>query len=182
MKEDALKWDERHSGGFMPQTPSDFLVRFSDSLPQGRVLDIACGNGRNALFLAQKGFVCECVDISSVGLASLAGVAGVIPICVDLDDYAIKPCAYEVILDFYFLNRRLFGGIKAGLKRGGVFLMETFIADEAFPIDMGADKILQPGELEREFGDFEIFCKEERTAYRLEKEVKVITFGAKKPQ
>ncbi|WP_095298385.1 class I SAM-dependent methyltransferase [Helicobacter sp. 12S02232-10] len=180
MKEDAFKWDKRHSQDLMPETPSDFLVKFAGILPKGKVLDIACGNGRNAKFLAQNGFICECIDISQVALKRLLGLERIIPICSDLDTYEIKPDAYTVILDFYFLDRRLFKGIKKGLKFGGVFLMETFVADKNFPTDICTDKILQPAELEKEFCDFEIFFKQECIVYRLDREIKTIAFGARK--
>ncbi|PAF43886.1 methyltransferase domain-containing protein [Helicobacter sp. 11S03491-1] len=180
MKEDALKWDKKYKQDLMPTTPSDFLINFVQILPVGRVLDIACGNGRNTKFLAQKGFVCECVDISQVGLLSLKNIKNTIPICCDLDNYEIKTLAYDVILNFYFLDRRLFEGISKGLKCGGVLLMETFIEDKDFPTDIAAQKILQKGELEKAFHDFEILHKQEKIICRNQQKAKVIEFAVRK--
>ncbi|WP_180674075.1 tellurium resistance protein TehB [Helicobacter sp. 13S00477-4] len=174
-----MKWDKKYSQDLMPHTPSNFLLEMVDFLSQGRVLDIAGGNGRHSKFLAQKGFECECVDISKVALAPLIGLKGLKPICVDLDDYKINADYYEAILDFYFLDRRLFSGIKKGLKVGGVFLMETFLADNDC-IGLDSQKILNNGELEKIFYDFEIFFKEERLKKHLGREVKIIVFGARK--
>lgn len=180
MREDALKWDKKHTDDFMPTSHSKLLEKFVDILPLGRVLDIACGNGRNSKFLADKGFICECIDISSVAIDKLVNTKGITPMCLDLDDYEIIPDRYEVILDFYFLNRRLFEGIKRGLKSGGVFLMETFIADEGYPISISEQKILHTGELEEIFSDFEILFSNEKIIDRLAQKAKVIEFCAKK--
>lgn len=180
MREDALKWDKRHTDDFMPTSQSPFLAQFVDILPLGKVLDIACGNGRNSKFLADRGFVCECVDISCVAMSKLANTKGIIPMCLDLDEYEIVPSRYEVILDFYFLNRRLFDGIKRGLKRGGVFLMETFVQDENYPIDVGSQKVLNKGELGKIFGDFDILFENEILIDRLGKKAKAVQFCAKK--
>lgn len=180
MKQDAIKWNQRHQNGFMPQTPSDFLVSFASSLPKGRVLDIACGNGRNARFLAQKGFFCECVDISEVAISSLKGMDNILAIQADLDSYVIKTDCYEAIIDFYFLDRNLFSQIKKALKVGGIFLMETFIEDKDFVYDIPPQRVLKKGELEEVFSDFEILHTQEKIIQRLAKEVKAIEFGARK--
>lgn len=180
MKKDALKWNKRHTDDFMPTSQSDLLVKFADILPLGRVLDIACGNGRNSKFLADRGFICECIDISSVAIDKLVDIKGITPICLDLDTYEIIPDRYEVILDFYFLDRRLFDGIKRGLKRGGIFLMETFIADEEYPMAISEQKILRKGELEEVFSDFEILFRNEVLIDRLDKKSKALQFCAKK--
>ncbi|MDO7253203.1 class I SAM-dependent methyltransferase [Helicobacter cappadocius] len=180
MKEDALKWNKRHTDDVMPILQSDLLIKFVDILPLGRVLDIACGNGRNSRFLASRGFICECVDISSVAIKKLQNIQGIIPVCLDLDEYKITPDSYDVILDFYFLDRRLFDGIKRGLKRGGVFLMETFVADKDYPIDISEQKILYKGELEEIFNDFEILFHDEIYIKRLGEKTKALQFCARK--
>lgn len=180
MKQDALKWNKRHTDDFMPTSQSELLVKFADILPLGRVLDIACGNGRNSKFLADRGFICECIDISSVAISKLVDIKGIIPVCLDLDQYQITPNGYEVILDFYFLDRRLFDGIKRGLKRGGIFLMETFIADEDYPIAVCEQKVLCKGELEEIFSDFEILFHNEIFIDRLGEKSKAVQFCAKK--
>lgn len=180
MEQDSIKWDERHHQGFMPKTPSDFLTSFVSKLPKGCALDIACGNGRNAKFLAQKGFICECIDISQVAISNLSGVKNLISIQADLDTYKIKAQNYEVILDFYFLNRRLFSEIKKGLKVGGIFLIETFIEDNNFMNDISPKRVLKKGELQENFSNFEILHMKEKVVKRLDKKVKVIEFGARK--
>lgn len=180
MREDALKWDKRYADDFMPTSQSPLLVNFADILPLGKVLDIACGNGRNSKFLADRGFICDCIDISSVAINKLVDIRGINPICLDLDEYEIIPDRYEVILDFYFLDRRLFDGIKRGLKTGGIFLMETFVADEDYPIDVCEQKILRKGELEEVFSDFEILFDNEILIDRFGEKSKALQFCARK--
>ncbi len=68
---DSLSWDERYGGeGFVWKTePNQFLVAEVADLPPGKALDIACGEGRNAVWLAGRGWEVTGVDFSPVGLA-----------------------------------------------------------------------------------------------------------------
>ena len=177
MQEDAIRWDKRHAQGFMPQSPSAILREFAPLLRtyinRGRVsaLDIACGNGRNAKFLAKLGFSVLGVDISQVALDSLQGVGGVRGLCVDLDHFEIPQGSYDVVLNFYFLDRRLFRGIKEGIKRGGIVVFETFCAvpkiyDREIFSQLPAHRSLQNGELERAFSGWKILHNAYGIAYR----------------
>jgi len=66
----------------------------------GKALDVACGNGRNSVFLAPKGFVVDAVDISKVAIDQLAGThPNINVICTDLDTWNIQPNHYERIND-----------------------------------------------------------------------------------
>ncbi len=74
---DKERWNARYaSGEYVARThPSELLARWIDRLPRGRALDVACGAGRNALFLASKGYRVEAMDISSVALERAANRA-----------------------------------------------------------------------------------------------------------
>ena len=67
---DREKWNERYtSGAYAARThPTQLLADWIDQLPRGRALDVACGAGRNALYLAEHGYAVDAVDISSVAL------------------------------------------------------------------------------------------------------------------
>ncbi len=67
---DRLKWDERYRAGSYAARPhpTQLLADRLADLPRGRALDVACGAGRNALFLAAAGYEVDAVDLSSVGL------------------------------------------------------------------------------------------------------------------
>ncbi|MDP2719664.1 MAG: class I SAM-dependent methyltransferase [Dehalococcoidia bacterium] len=142
--------------------PSAFLVRNISLLPPGRILDIAMGRGRDALYLAKKGFSVEGVDISAeaVGEAVERSLRAGFPIkgtVADLEKgYPIQPETYEVIICFHYLQRSLFPEIKSGLKKGGVVVYETFTLEQRrFGKPRNPDFLLRKGELREVFGDFE---------------------------
>lgn len=186
MKEDALKWNKKHIENPMPSTPSDLLVSFLPTLlanPSRQVLDIACGNGRNSKFLAQNGFICDSVDISEVALQMSEGVQGITTIEADLDCFCPNPHHYDVVLNFYFLNRNLFPSIISALKHRGIFLLETFIKEEDGGNASGIidEKILNHGEIEEIFKDFNVL--HHQTSYITRREgarAKILSFVAQK--
>lgn len=134
--------------------PAEFLVDNIHLLPKGRILDIAMGAGRNAIYLAKMGFEVEGVDISSeavsvaVESARKAGVT-IRAQVVDLEkNYHIQEGAYDVIICFYFLQRSLISQIKNGLRLGGVVVYETYIVDQIqFGKPRNPDYLLKHNEL-----------------------------------
>jgi 2-polyprenyl-3-methyl-5-hydroxy-6-metoxy-1,4-benzoquinol methylase len=159
-------WDRTYlrSGYVFGKSPAEFLVKVIDQLPKGRALDIATGEGRNAVYLAKKDFNVEGVDISNVGLRKAQKLAAenkvkIRTINADLNKYKIKPVTYEVILNFYYLQRSLIPQIKNGLKKGGVVVFETHTTEHLKNkggADWSKDFLLAPGELKEAFSGFEI--------------------------
>ena len=141
--------------------PSLFLVENIDLLPHGRALDLAMGNGRNAVFMAKKGFQVEGIDISSreveraMALARESGVE-IMGRVADLEgDYHIEKDTYDVIACFNYLQRSIFKDIKKGLRSGGMIIYETFIVDQArFGKPKDPDYLLKYNELLDLFRDF----------------------------
>jgi len=117
--------------------PAQFLVDNIALLPKGRALDVAMGDGQNAIYLAKMGFEVEGVDISPEAVSSaleLARKSGVNlrAQVADLENnYHIEKGAYEVIICFNYLQRSLIPQIKDGLRKGGMVVYETFIVDQA---------------------------------------------------
>jgi len=74
---DRHQWDERYGGDELLWTsaPNQFLVSEVAGLPAGSAVDLACGEGRNAVWLAEQGWVVTGVDFSSVGLAKAQRLA-----------------------------------------------------------------------------------------------------------
>jgi SAM-dependent methyltransferase len=128
MLRDRIKWNEKYRQQDYPTEPSGIVKDFF-SLAAGRTaLDIAAGSGRNALFLAEHGFVVDAVDIAEEGLARVAGRhPAVRPICADLDSFDIPAGHYDLILNVLYLNRRLFPQIREGLRPGGLLIFETLL-------------------------------------------------------
>jgi tellurite methyltransferase len=141
--------------------PSPFLVENIGLLPAGTALDVAMGNGRNAIFLAKHGFTVEGVDISAeaVDAADKAAKKERVKIRTEIADleggYVIKESRYDVIICFNYLQRSLISGIKAGIKPGGIIVYETFTIDQAhFGRPKNPDYLLRYNELLEMFRDF----------------------------
>jgi tellurite methyltransferase len=116
--------------------PSAFLVENIGLLPKGRVLDLAMGEGRNALYLAGLGYEVEGVDRSPEAVKKALQKAQEQGLHIkaevgDLEqDYRIAPDRYDLIICFYYLQRSLEQQIMAGLKKGGLLVYETLLIDQ----------------------------------------------------
>jgi SAM-dependent methyltransferase len=158
-------WDERYgSGEHTTKEPSPLLRTAISNLTPGRALDIACGVGRHAIFLAEHGWHVTAVDASRVGMellqqrASEAGVT-VEGRVADLEsgEFKIEPATYDLICVFYYLQRDLFSPIRAGVKPGGTIVSAIHLNDgkpDAKPANPAY--LLEPGELKQLFADWEI--------------------------
>lgn len=131
-------WDERYAVDdyVYGKEPNEFLAEKSGQLKSGRVLCLAEGEGRNAVYLAEQGFTVTAVDSSKVGLAKAARLArdrGVSIECVltDLADYEIEAGVWDSVISVFChlpkqLRRRVHEAVVAGLKQGGTFLLEAY--------------------------------------------------------
>lgn len=129
----------RHS--LLPdQAPASFLMDCLPLLPRGTALDVATGQGRNALYLAAQGFRVEGIDRDEEALARIASTAREQHLTnltvrhVDLEGDPNGPpdlpqAAYDVILVFFYLYRPLFPILQRALRPGGMLMYETFLID-----------------------------------------------------
>ena len=128
MLPDRLKWNQKYETEHLSDEPSSIVKEYFMLAGGKKALDIAAGNGRNALFLTDQGFAVDAVDISDVGLNLFAGKhESVRPVCADLDNFDITPKRYDLIINIKYLSRRLFPYIREGLKRGGILIFQTFL-------------------------------------------------------
>jgi len=128
MEKDRTKWNIKHRNRPELDKPSQIVMDFCKMAKNRRALDIACGTGRNAIYLAQQGFTVDAVDISDEGLKKFRDKhQNIRPVCVDLDHFDIAPKHYDLIINIRYLNRRLFPYIKEGLVPGGVLIFESFM-------------------------------------------------------
>lgn len=142
--------------------PSGFLTENVALLPMGRILDIAMGGGRNAVYLAKLGFAVEGVDVSPEAVSAAVALAQKERVTIKAEvadltgNYRIKENNYDVIICFNYLQRSLIPQIKAGLKKGGMVVYETFIIDQAelFGKPGNTDFLLKHNELLDMFRDF----------------------------
>ncbi len=167
IEQDRSRWDslyEKTQGYVFGKEPAEILKDTIDILPVGRALDIAMGEGRNAVFLAKKGFVVDGVDLSEVAIRKAKRLAKENQVTIstqqaDLNAYVIKPETYEVIVNIDFLLRPLIPQIKRGLKRGGVVVFENMTVDQLKNPQsegMRQDYLLKLGELKELFKDYQI--------------------------
>lgn len=134
---DRVRWDDRYAEGAYESRPhpSPFLEQNEDLLPaRGRALDLACGAGRNAIYLANRGLGVDAVDISRVALERGRAAAGDLPIrwieC-DLDDGFEATAPYDLIVNIRYVNLALVTMLIESLKPGGVLVVEQHLATEA---------------------------------------------------
>ena len=133
---DRQKWDQRYrEGAYAARThPSAFLKACAPRLPpSGRALDLACGTGRNALFLAGRGFSVDAVDISPEALAIARTRSAGLPIRWlerDLDDAFEPSDGYDLILNIRFVNLPLVAALIPTLRPNGVLVVEQHLATE----------------------------------------------------
>jgi tellurite methyltransferase len=158
-------WDERYRRGeHASLEPNALLGRFVEPLPPGRALDVACGAGRHALFLARKGWRVTAVDASRVGIEITLERARAMNLSVDArvadlegGEFLIEREAYDLITVFYYLQRDLWPQIGAGLRSGGTLVAAIHLADEDPSNEKGNPNfLLEPNELREEFSDWEI--------------------------
>jgi len=144
MQSDQEKWDGRYRENPGGRDPSSILMKYWNVAPTGTALDIACGNGRNSIFLAEKGFTVDAVDISTVATGTLAGKDPKLHvICADLDRWQIPPDRYALIVNVRFLDRRLFPMIRDGLRPGGVLVFESFMNGDSDPYCLKQNELLR---------------------------------------
>ncbi|MCH9813565.1 MAG: methyltransferase domain-containing protein [Epsilonproteobacteria bacterium] len=152
--EDKVRWNEKYLSMDVPTTPIRLVEDFYHLSSGKQALDVACGLGRHAKFVAQKGYFVDALDISSVAIEKLQNIDNINPYEVDFDTYTFTKEKYDLAICTYFLDRKLFSQIHESLKEGGVLLYETFVYHpENERVPKNRDFLLEPGELEREFGD-----------------------------
>ena len=164
MLRDRLKWNEKYQDQHCSDQPAAIVKQYAGLAGGKNALDIAAGNGRNALFLARQGFVVDAVDIADTGLAQFAGKhSGIHPVCADLDHYDIPANRYDLIVNIKYLNRRLFPRIREGLAPGGVLIFETFLdsPNPAKEPPICRDYLLRENELVQAFSSLKIVLYQE---------------------
>jgi tellurite methyltransferase len=155
------QWDERYrAGAQLFEAPAPLVVQFGGSAG-GRVLDLACGAGRNALYLAELGWQVTAVDGSPVALDVLRARANERGLEIEIrladlqrGEFEIASEKYDVILDCYYLQRDLFAKMHAGVRAGGMIISIVHLADADQP--EGTPKRACPGELRKYFEGWKI--------------------------
>lgn len=131
-------WDERYGGDdyVYGTSANDFLQSRADRLPMGRILCLAEGEGRNAVFLAERGFTVTAVDQSSVGLAKARKLAlergvDITTVVADLADFHLEPQSWDGVVSIFAhlpaeARRHCHREVVSGLRPGGMLLLEAY--------------------------------------------------------
>ena len=135
---DSEKWNQRYNTDeyVYGEKPNDFLVSFANQIPQGNVLCLAEGEGRNAVYLAKLGYEVYALDYSSAGMEktqSLAKKNGVTVTTevIDLAIYNMVPNKWDAIISIFChlpenIRQPLHKKVINGLKPGGLFILEAY--------------------------------------------------------
>ncbi|HEX2662575.1 MAG TPA: class I SAM-dependent methyltransferase [Candidatus Acidoferrum sp.] len=195
-------WDAKHSlaAREAAEAPAGILAELCPLLPTGAALDLACGRGRNAIFLAEHGRPVTAVDWSAAALDLLEkraqalhlpvrriqriekakqARAGIDLVLADLESAQLEVNGYFLILCVRYLQRSLFPQICGALRPGGMLLFETYTkAQLDFP---GGPRnpahLLDKGELRKAFPELQtVFYRELRA------EQGIASLAARKPQ
>ena len=131
-------WNTRYSGAeyVYGTEPNDFLVSVVDQIPKGRLLSLAEGEGRNAVYLAELGHQVLGVDSSGVGLDKAQRLADERGVTIetrlaDLANFHIKPNSWDAIISIFChlpsgIRSSVHRRVVAGLRPGGVLVLEAY--------------------------------------------------------
>jgi tellurite methyltransferase len=158
-------WKERSDEAWRPDI---WLEKVLPLLPAGTALDIACGRGRNALLLAEKGYAVTAVDRAEEGLAQLRNEAARrgLTLSVYRQDLEVRPelpgGQYDVVVQFFYLQRSLVSYLRRAVRPGGTAVVRTFSRAGPWAGGPGNPEFaLDPGELLSWFAGWEILIHEE---------------------
>ncbi len=177
-QQERAKWDERfRSGDHAAREPDPFLEQleeYSGLFPEKRrALDVACGAGRNAVYLAEKGWNVTACDVSLEALRrakALAVERGVRLelFCQDLETVSLGTSCFDLLIGFFYLQRDLFPVLKAALKPQGLIVYKTYTVDQRrFPgRPRHSMHLLERQELLELFRDFRILAYQETVKER----------------
>ncbi|HEY5373670.1 MAG TPA: class I SAM-dependent methyltransferase [Polyangiaceae bacterium] len=168
-------WDDRYRGDNYAYgtEPNDFLRASVSRIPLGRVLCLAEGEGRNAVYLAARGYAVTAVDLSAEGLRKaerLARERGVVVELVqaDLTSYELPGDLAGVVSIFAHVpavsRQRLHAQIPAALRPGGAFVLEAYRPEQlAFNTGGPRDAALLPtlADLRRELASLTLVVAQE---------------------
>ncbi len=159
-----FSWDERYRRKPAPTEPNDLLIRFSRLLSPGMLaLDLACGAGRNSVWLAERGLEVVGIDRSREALEQARASAqerhvNVAWVQADLERFTLPVAAFDAILCFYYRDPQIVPALREAVRPGGLLFYETFTRDQ-LRFGEGPKNpahLLEPGELLEAFGDWNV--------------------------
>lgn len=181
--EDRKKWNKKYESTpelLEQREPSIKLKKLINKTEGKKALDVACGGGKNSIFLAKNGFFIDALDISELALKSInnKGFENINTIQIDLEEELdLVKEHYDLIVQTNFLDRNIIPELIDSLKPMGIFFIETYMhheINEKKPSNKSF--LLEKNELKEFFQDgFEIidydeFDNESYELYRMKKQ------------
>jgi 2-polyprenyl-3-methyl-5-hydroxy-6-metoxy-1,4-benzoquinol methylase len=187
---DKKQWDAKYlqkSQLLRPRQASQNLQDYIRYCKGTRALDLACGAGRNSIFLAECGFEVDALDIAEIAINTLKDQAHKMNLHskikarqVDLDIYEIKKDSYDIIVMANFLDRAILASAINALKKEGILFVETYmISDDNEKKRSNIDNLLKEQELKNMLDDswevlhYNEFENEDYEIYKMKKQVLV---------
>jgi SAM-dependent methyltransferase len=158
-------WDTRYrQGQYVIDPPHPLITHFGATLTPGRALDLACGTGRHAIWLAEHGWSVTAVDSSREAIEILqrravekTAVVSVLVADLERHDFVIERDSYDLIVVCNYLQRDLFPSIREGTRAGGLVIAVIAMVDDDPDIKpMNPSFLLNPGDLRGEFERWEL--------------------------
>jgi tellurite methyltransferase len=166
---ESVDWDKRYREGFYDgaQEPHDLLQRYWREIPGRVVVDIAMGNAKDAIFLAEKGFSVVGLERSWEAIKTSRAARGpkgqrVSPVQGNVASLPFREKKADAVTVFYFLLRGAMGYLKDLLKGGGVMFYETLLKRQnSLDRWRNPEHLLEDGELLSYFSEFDLILYEE---------------------
>ena len=187
---DKEKWDAKYlkkSQLLRPREASRNLQAYLVHCKGNKALDLACGAGRNSIFLAECGFNVDALDIAEIAIKALNDEANqknllskINTYQIDLDTHEIKKNIYDIIVMTNYLDRVVLESAKNALKKDGILFVETYmINDQNEKQQSDPNNLLQSQELKNMLDDswqvlhYDEFENEDYEIYKMKKQVLV---------
>lgn len=180
---DKIKWDKKYQENpelLQDRDVSKKLKYIVNNIQGKTALDLACGTGRNSIYLANYGFEVEALDISEVAINALKekDITNVSTQLIDLEGFIPMQNTYDLIVMTNYLDREIIPHLSRALKQNGVLFIETYMDHE----DNNKSKsnpafLLKKDELKTYFDDkfevlqYEEFDNESYEMFRMKKQV-----------
>jgi tellurite methyltransferase len=164
------RWNKRyrlreHPEEDLETAPTPLVVKFARGPTPGRALDLACGAGRNALWLAEHAWEVTAVDGASAAIEILQSRAaehglniGTVVADLEEGEFAIEPSRWDLVAMCYYLQRNLYESAKRGVRPGGILIAIVHITE---PGEAASAHRLLPGQLEKYFDGWDILHRYE---------------------
>ena len=167
-KQDRIKWNQRYAeDSYHKNNPVTLVEDWLPGIPVGRALDVACGAGRNAIFLAQAGYRVDAIDISLEGLRQARQKAESQGLSVnwiehDLDQDFQFDTDYDLIIVLWYVDLALVTRLCGCLAAGGYLLCEEHLITDLEVIGPTSSNYrVAPGDLREAVSGVDILLYEE---------------------